>query len=557
LNIGDEFFAKRTISGHARLAAFGHERESGNEMLYRFEEFVLDSGRFVLLAAEDKPVALQPRALELLLLLVRNAGAMVSKETIRKEVWGGLHVSRSAIPLQVNALRKALGDEAKPYRFIETVHGRGLRWLAPVSVKNTPAPPSEEAAPLAKPEEREGVASELVGTQPTIAVLPFAQDENAARNGQLGQSLAVDILVALSQHRMLRVTSRASSFLLDGATTSPLMAKSALGVDYCLSGSISAVSDQYALFVELTDTTDQRLLWSAQFEVGLHEVQSAREGVVGAVVSQIERQVPRHETRSIRFHQPESLTAWQAFHFGETLVSRRGEENFLRARRYFERAVSIDPGFARAWSGLAHTYAFEVIHRAANQARWAQHELMKLSEKAIKADPDDPSANMMMGRAIALGETAEPSEPWFLNALDLAPSYAEAHHQIGLALAFDGPPQRALDHSSASILLSPQGSERYGGYANLAVISFRIGDMDNVVKHGRKAAQVPFDDGYSLLAGMCAHHVAGESDIAHQVAGRFRRAFPSLTQRELFGLYDLGPEMESSISEIYSTYGIN
>ena len=164
---------------------------------------------------------------------------------------------------------------------------------------------------------------------------------------------------------------------------------------------------------------------------------------------------------------------------------------------------------------------------------------------------------MMMGRALVLGDTREPNEPWFVNALDLAPSYAEAHHQLGLALAFGGPAKRALDHSSASILLSPQGTERYGGYANLATISFRVGDMEKVVEYGKKAAQVPYDDGYALLSGMCAYHVAGETDIASKVAARFRRAFPSLTQRELFGLYDLGTEMQSSISEIYSAYGIH
>lgn len=526
-------------------------------MLYRFAGFVLDSVRFALTTDSGEAIALQPRALELLILLVSEAGRMVPKETIMREVWGGSQVSRSTLPTQVKAIRRALGDDPKPHRLIDTVHGRGLRFIGNVQAERAQSPAVPLAPDLAGPQEREGVASSLIGSQPTIAVLPFAQDPHIPLQYQLGRSLAVDILTALSRQRFLRVTARASSFLLDGPNVSPLAVKTTLGADYCLSGQVYLVADRYQVSVELADTASQHIVWAGQFELDIAEIQVTHEMIVAQIVNQIERQVPRYEAQSLRFAQPESLTAWQSFHMGESLVLRRGEANFLRARQYFQRSVLIDPGFARAWSGLAHTHAFEVVHRDVDQSREALQKMRATVEKALSADPDDSSANMMMGRAMALSRANEPSEPWFMKALDLSPSYAEAHHQIGLALAFVDDLERASNHSSASILLSPQGSERYGGYANLAVINFRIGNMDKVVEYGQKAAQVPYDDGYALLAGMCANHVAGETDAANRIAGRFRRAFPSLTQKELFGLYDLGPEMRSSISEIYSTYDID
>ncbi|MEM1132143.1 MAG: winged helix-turn-helix domain-containing protein [Pseudomonadota bacterium] len=527
-------------------------------MLYRFDGFTLDSDRFILTAASGEPVALQPRALELLLLLVRNSGAMVSKETIMKEVWGGLHVSRSALPLQVRAIREALGDDTKPHRRIETVHGKGLRFNDAVQIA---ADTGETAHPisivLADPGERDGLKSEMIGKRPTIAVLPFSEPGQIGNSLGLGAALPVDIITALSQHRAMRVTARASSFLLDASTASPLAVRSALGADYSLGGQVSQMGDRFAIFVELCRTTSQHIIWAEQFEIDARDIHQMREQIVGQIIAQIEHQIPRSEAGKIALRQPDSLTAWQAFHVGATLVYRRGEDNMMRARRYFERAVNIDPSFARAWTGLAHTYAFEINHKPYERVKVAQRMLMMCAEKALAADPDDPAANMTMGRATGFGISDESPQPWFETALELSPSYAFAHEQLGLFLALHGDAERATEHSSTSILLSPQGPERFSAYANLALISLKSDDIAGTIKWGGKAGQVNHDDAYSILAGMCASHFADDPKQANHFARRYQKAFPGVTQRELLTLFNNNHQMKTKLSDIYSTYGIN
>lgn len=527
-------------------------------MLYRFDGFILDSDKFILTTASGEAVPLQPRALELLLLLIRNAGAMVSKGTIMQEVWGGLHLSRSALPLQLWAIRRALGDSKKPYRMIETVHGKGLRFIADVQLANGESDTVDQTSVvLADSSERDGLKSKMIGKRPIIAVLPFGEPGQIGNGSGLGSALPVDIITALSRHRPLSVTARSSSFLLDSTTASPLTVRSALGADYSLGGQVSRVRDKFAIFVELCRTTNQQIIWADQFEIDAYEVHQIREQLVAQIIAQIEHQIPLSEARTTELRQPDSLTAWQAFHIGDSLVYRRGEDNMMRARQYFERAVNIDPSFSRAWAGLAHTYAFEVIHKPHKHGKMAQRRLMMCAEKAMSADSDDPAANMSMGRAMSFANSDESPEPWFETALRLSPSYAFAHEQLGLFNAFYGDANKAVEHSNASILLSPQGPERFSAYTNLAVVSLKSGDIPATIKWGRKAGQVNHDDAYALLAGMCASHLDNDPNDAKHFARRYKKAFPDVTQEELLALFVENNEMKKTLSGIYSAYGID
>ncbi|WOE74783.1 winged helix-turn-helix domain-containing tetratricopeptide repeat protein [Alterisphingorhabdus coralli] len=531
-------------------------------MLYRFDGYSLDSDRFILTDEAGETIPLEPRALELLLLLVRHAGKMVSKETIFQEIWGRLHVSRSVLPFQVSAIRKALCDTQKPYRTVETVHGKGLRFLVQVQQFEDPDRPIPHAAIVAADisapaGERDQLQSSLIGKRPGIAVLPFTQRKEEDAPPGLGSAIAVDVITALSRQTSLRVTARGSSFLLDGPNVSPLAVRSALGTDYSLSGQISSAGEKLHIYSELADTHGQHIVWADTFEIDLRGVHQTRDMIAGQIVDHIQSEVSRAEAKRVRLHQPESLTAWQAFHVGDALLFRRGQDNILRARTYFERSVAIDPDFAHAWAGLAHTYAFELIHKPFGDNRLANRMLMQCAEKAMRADPHDPAAHMTMGRAVGMSDSRESPEPWLDTAVKLAPSYAFAHQQLGLFLSTGDNREKATEHSNASILLSPLGPERFSSYANLAVIHFRSGDVPTAIEWGRKAGLVPYDDAYALVTGLCANHLGGDQEAAAGIANRFKRAFPNMQQRDILSIYDDEDDMRTAIGAIYSAYGID
>lgn len=113
------------------------------DKVFSFGEFRLDCGEEVL-TSNGEPVALTPKALQMLKFLIENRGRAVTKEELLNEVWADSFVEESNIPFTVNRLRKALGDSKDQPRFIETVPRRGYRFIAPVA-----APPADKQEPVA------------------------------------------------------------------------------------------------------------------------------------------------------------------------------------------------------------------------------------------------------------------------------------------------------------------------------------------------------------------------------------------------------------------------
>ncbi|SDE18166.1 alpha/beta fold hydrolase [Ruegeria marina] len=113
-------------------------------MRYAFSDCVLDAGRHVLMRG-GAPVATEPQVFDLLHLLVRNPGRLVSRDEILAEVWNGRIVSESAIGARIAAARKAVGDDGKRQAIIRTVARRGLQIVTEVAVQPDGAPLSAPA----------------------------------------------------------------------------------------------------------------------------------------------------------------------------------------------------------------------------------------------------------------------------------------------------------------------------------------------------------------------------------------------------------------------------
>lgn len=113
-------------------------------MKYRWDDFLLDLDGFRLLRA-DVPLALEPKAFNLLALLVQRPGHVFTKQEIFERLWPGTVVTDHALTRVVAQLRRALGDDAREGRYIETVPTRGYRWLPAV----TPVESAEETGSIA------------------------------------------------------------------------------------------------------------------------------------------------------------------------------------------------------------------------------------------------------------------------------------------------------------------------------------------------------------------------------------------------------------------------
>src|SRR4030095_730972 len=102
------------------------------ERRFSFEGFQLDlgSGR---LSSDAGPIAIAPKALAVLSYLAARPGQLISKDELLRAIWPGVFLGDRALKVCVSEIRRALGDDAKSPRFIETAHRRGYRFIAPVT----------------------------------------------------------------------------------------------------------------------------------------------------------------------------------------------------------------------------------------------------------------------------------------------------------------------------------------------------------------------------------------------------------------------------------------
>jgi DNA-binding winged helix-turn-helix (wHTH) protein len=187
--------------------------------VFLFERFRLDrnglfrrdpNGAFV-------PIAIGSRALEVLYTLVKRSGDLVSRDEISEAVWPGTVVEGSNLPVQIAALRRVLDKGRADSSCIQTIPGRGYRFIAPVTRAS-----AETRLPLPD--------------KPSIAVLPFANLSGDPEQDYFADGMVEEIITALSRIRWLFVIARNSSFTYKGQMVDVRQVGRELGVRYVLEG---------------------------------------------------------------------------------------------------------------------------------------------------------------------------------------------------------------------------------------------------------------------------------------------------------------------------------
>ena len=148
--------------------------------LFLFDDVRVDTAAFRV-ERGGRAVALEPKAFDLLVLLLERQGQVVSKQEILDAVWSRTAVTDNAMTRIVAHLRKALGDDARDSRYIETVPTRGYRWLAPTQRSEEGSPLSLPAAAPVHPWPRRGLAVTALAILAAVAALSLAYRQGQTR----------------------------------------------------------------------------------------------------------------------------------------------------------------------------------------------------------------------------------------------------------------------------------------------------------------------------------------------------------------------------------------
>jgi TolB-like protein/DNA-binding winged helix-turn-helix (wHTH) protein/Tfp pilus assembly protein PilF len=514
-------------------------RPSLEHMIYRFGPFELDLAA-VELRAHGKIASIEPQVFALLALLIENYDRLVSKDEIIEKVWDGRIVSDAAVASRVKSARRALGDDGRTQRFIRTVHGQGFRFVAEINAfrgsaghcgqQGGPNPGSSDIGSLAHQLERV--------SRPSIAVLPFRMFGAHERYPALASALPDELISELARLRWLRVTARGSSFRVRAHREFSEIGR-LLGVRYCLSGAIEVSDRRLLIIVELVDTLDSGVVWADRFSGRIDDVHSIRDEIRSRVLIALDIQIPIHEANLARLAGSDDLDAWSAYHLGLQHTYRFNRTDNAVAAQLFQRAITLDPRFARAHAGLSFVhFQTAFMHYASdidNQIRQAR----QFAEYGLSLDPLDPFVNFTMGRSFWLDGDLESSSSWLERATSISPNYAQGIYARAWTEALNGRPAEARKHIDLAMRLSPIDPLYYAMLATRAFTHMVKGEDAEAADWAERGARAPGAHVLIAMVAAAAQSLSGNLERARWWAANVRVRNASLGREDFFRAFPM------------------
>lgn len=497
----------------------------GASLTYRFESFELDPGKFEL-RERGQAKRLEPQVLSLLILLASNADRLVSKDEIIEEIWGGRIVSEAAVASRVKAARQALGDDGKEQRFIRTIHGRGFRFGAPVAF----AQGQDSARNSAEPVTAEMVTPIASEDRPSIAVLPFHLVGGPGPLSVIADALADELIGDLSRLRWLLVIARTSSFRFRGQDIGCEQVGAALGVRYCVTGTLEEVRGNAILSVTLARTCDRTVVWAERFTARRDELHDLRCEILEAVVANLETRIIRNEVERARRMPEGGLDAWSSYHLGLDHMFRFNRSDNARAASLFARALERDPEFSRALSGLSFTRFQDCFLQYSPDPDAMAEQARSFAERAVQCDPLDPFAHLNLGRSLWFADAVPESMERLSAAITLSPNYAQAIYSKAWAEMTQCDVGHSDENAELALRLSPLDPLRYAMLGVRSVSALMRGDHESAVEWGERAARSPGAHKHIAVIAAIAAEAAGQHERAAQWIGRARQLDPQVSR---------------------------
>jgi TolB-like protein/Tfp pilus assembly protein PilF len=430
----------------------------------RFGDFELNlSGHE--LTKLGRPVLLERRPTEVLCHLASRPNALVTREILAREIWGGGSGvdADMGINTAIRKIRMVLGDTPAAPRHIETVQGRGYRFIAPIQ------PEAIVDLPLS-----------------TIAVLPFDNLTGSDAHRYIAEGFTEEMISALGlvDPGRIQVIGRRSVMMFRDKTIALADIGTKLGVGHLLESAIRAEGKYLRATTKLIHAPSEQQVWTAAYNGPRDGLLAFQQEVSLAVCDQIRgRFAPDAAPRAFSRH-TSSEAAFDLYLRGRNCWNRNVSTMTREALGYFARATELDPGYALAWSGLADTYSASPINSdVPAPAVW--RPAREAAEKAVRAGPELAEAHASMGFVrFWLDWDWHAAEEDFRRAIALDPNYAFAHRMLGIALSHLGSDTQAAAAMRRAVALDPLFAMHR---ALSAMVAFQADAFAQAAAFGREA----------------------------------------------------------------------
>ena len=535
-----------------------------------------------------RPLKLERIPMELLLLLVESRGQLVTREQIIERIWGRdvFLDADTSINSAIRKIRQVLKDDPEQPKFIQTVTGRGYRFIGGVTdvVPLTIAPPVEapvgpnqglqSAGDLASPAQTitqvrrlsvrfHGRAAQAAAAAvvlllflgaigywrsqrrsllrpqfKTIAVLPLKNYSGDPQQEYFVDGMTDSVIADLGKIKDLRVISRTSVTPYKNSRKSMREIGSDLHADAVIEGSVARSADRVRITVQLIDAARDQHLWSESYEREMKDIFALQSQVAQAIAEQVHAAVTPEEQGHLSRSHVIDPDVYELYLKGRHIMERGGLQDVRNAIGYFQSGLEKDPDNALLYTGLADAYIDKMmdVHEspaeATSQARVA-------AEKALQLDDSLAEAHTSLGMIkLSYDWDWAGAEHEFKRAIELNPGYPLAYVMYGQYLTMVGRQTDAVPYFEKAHKLDPLFGQSYRGEGYSCFMAHKY---DEAIVQYRKALELE-PDAITYFGLVLARAEGGDSATA-------------ITEAEEATKVDNSPLLLTSLASAYARAG--
>jgi TolB-like protein/DNA-binding winged helix-turn-helix (wHTH) protein/cytochrome c-type biogenesis protein CcmH/NrfG len=463
------------------------------------------TGRIIREGAEVK---LEPKAMTVLVLLAQHSGEVLSRQYLEEHAWPGMVVSYDALSSCIIKLRKALDDDSRQPRYIETVSKKGYRLIAPVKSGDEPLHVAEAIHQQYRHKLTMGWTPIIAGVavllalfflryqlespstpdnhpatpgsseQISLVVLPFANRNDDPKQEYFSDGITDDLINDLSQLSGLHVIARRSAYIYKQRHTDIQTIARELGVNYVLDGDVRRGNNRVRLNVQLIDADTGVNIWAQRFDRQVEDIFQVQDDIRRNIIEALSITLTKEERNRTQRRYTDSFAAYDLFLQGQAkLVTRASARDSHVAQQLMEQAIKLDPNFARAYAALA------LIHADAFRFDWSEDPeetrqlALQIGKRAVELDPQSPQAQWILGYIyLFLFEEHTKAIEAATRATKLAPSDMDAFTVLAVTYAFGDDPAKARLIIQELMERNPRYSALVPSVLGLA--NFRLGKLN-------------------------------------------------------------------------------
>jgi TolB-like protein/rhodanese-related sulfurtransferase len=547
--------------------------------------------------------------MELLLYLASRPGETLSREELEREVWPGQVVVYEALSNSIAKLRKALGDDPKHHRIIETIPKVGYRLTGEVGgpATKTPVPASEATlserprapvrwplwagmvvligviigAALLWPEfwqspDQRAISNSAPGasaSKPSIAVLPFTNMSDDPEQEYFADGMTDDLITDLSKISGLLVIARNSTFKYKGTSIDVSQISRELGVRYVLEGSVRRAGDQVRINAQLIDAESGGHLWAERYDSSMADIFALQDEVAQNVVSALAIQLTPEDRAAQARSETDNPEAYEGFLRGRAHYRLYSPDDFIEAISYLETSTRLDPSYARAHGLLATIYYHTFSNGWEGSLGISMDDNIEKLERHLNEAMKKPSSltHQTASRYFASLGRHDEALAHARRSIAVNPSDGFAYIALARIMNRHDKPAEGLAAVKMAARLDPRGNTR-GSY------SYRIGEsyfhmkkFEQAAEEFKKSHELNPGDEWTVLYLAATYGHLGRNQAAMSAMEKFekRRAakgrrpytlanmdgwhFPNPDVRERFrdGLRKIGIPPGASASRAY------